>query len=422
MASIKKRHRPDCSVGKCECSWRLDYRPLGVRGPRKRLFFDTKKQAERYLAETSHKVTRGEYIDPTKAPTFNEAAERWFISKSDRRPSHVSNLRSRLDKHILPRIGAKRLNQINVGTIEELRDGLRNDGYAARTIKSILRLVGAVFRSAIRRGECVTNPVDRVEPVFVAARELKVGGDERASEDDVVSPDSILSPQEIRAMLNATTPGLYRALFTTAALTGARSGELFALRWSDVEMPKDASAYVYIRRTLSWARLKGEEIRPRYYEPKTKAGVRKIPVSAELASVLRAWKLQCSPTPDGLVFPTHDGRPIRRSNALRYGLWPALRRAGLRRVTMHSLRHSFASALIMAGAAVTEVQALLGHASPEITLRIYSHWFKKIDSGAVARLSETVLGKAGIRTEAKTEWAKSGHSDDSAVPRNAVNA
>jgi integrase len=58
----------------------------------------------------------------------------------------------------------------------------------------------------------------------------------------------------------------------------------------------------------------------------------------------------------------------------------ALRRAGLRRVNIHSLRHSFASVLIMGGAAVTEVQALLGHASPAITLKIYSHWFKTIDS------------------------------------------
>jgi integrase len=192
--------------------------------------------------------------------------------------------------------------------------------------------VGAVFRSAIRRGECVTNPVDRIEPVFVAARELRGGGDESASEDDVVSPDSILSPEEIRAMLNATMSGVYRALFTTAALTGARSGELFALRWTDIEMPKDAPAYISISRTVSWARLKDEEIRPRYYQPKTKAGVRRIPISAELASELRIWKLQCPPTPDSLVFPAHDGRPIRRSNAVRHGLWPALRRAQLRQV------------------------------------------------------------------------------------------
>ena len=83
-------------------------------------------------------------------------------------------------------------------------------------------------------------------------------------------------------MLEATTPGLYRVLFTTAALTGARSGELFALRWSDVEMPDGLPAHIYIRRTVSWARVKGEDIRPRYYPPKTKAGHRRIQITPDL--------------------------------------------------------------------------------------------------------------------------------------------
>jgi integrase len=111
-----------------------------------------------------------------------------------------------------------------------------------------------------------------------------------------------------------------------------------------------------------------------------------------LTHILKNWKVQCPASADDLVFPAADGRPIRRSNALRYGLWVALRRAGLRRVNMHSLRHSFASALIVDGAAVTEVQTLLGHASPAITLRIYAHWFKSHDSRAVERLSVQILG------------------------------
>jgi integrase len=322
-------------------------------------------------------------------PTFGVAAERWFESKTDRRPSHVADLRSRLDKHILPRLGAKRLDRITVAAIEALRSDLRAN-YAPRTVSTIVRIAGAVFKGAIGRGECATNPVDKIERNFTAARELTNDG--RGGDDEEVNPDVILNPDEIRLMLGHTSAGLYRALFTTAALTGARSGELFALRWSDVELPKTGPAFVYIRRTVSWARVGGEEIRPRVYPPKTKAGTRKIPIPAELVATLRAWKLACPPTEGDLVFPAADARPIRRSNALRYGLWAALRRAGLRQVNMHSLRHSFASALIADGAAVTEVQALLGHASPAITLKIYSHWFKATDSGAVSRLGALILG------------------------------
>jgi integrase len=420
MASIKRHHQDGCTGQNCECPWRLDYRPTGTNGPRRRLFFSTKKAAERHFAQTSSKASHGEYLDHNKIPTFKDAAELWYGSKLDRRPSCVADLRARLDNHILPRIGSLRLDRITVAAIEKLRDDLRANSYAPRTINFIIRIVGAVFRAAIRRDEAVSNPVDRVERAFMAARELRAGEDEGASNDDSISPDAVLSPDEVGAMLDQTTPGLYRTLFTTAALTGARSGELFALRWGDIEMPKNASAYIYIRRTVSWSRLKGEEIRPRYFPPKTRSGLRKIPITAELATALRNWKLQCPATSDDLVFPAADGRPIRRSNALRYGLWAALRRAGLRRVNMHSLRHSFASALIMGGAPVTEVQSLLGHASPEITLRIYSHWFKTADSGAVDRLSKVILGNGTSQTGSRKKWAISGHSHNRVAEQNPV--
>src|SRR5271167_4214116 len=88
---------------------------------------------------------------------------------------------------------------------------------------------------------------------------------------------------------------------------------------------------------------------------------------------LRRWKLQCPQSEHDLVFAIRDGQPMHRSTALRYGLRPALNRAGLRRVNMRSLRRSFASALIIAGAPVTEVQHLLGHSSAAIMLKVYSH-------------------------------------------------
>jgi len=416
---IKRTHRDDCAGGDCKCKWLLDYRPEGVRGSRRQKLFPTKKAAERHRDATGVKVRQGEYVNPDKVPTFKEAAEVWFQTKTDRRASHVADLRSRLDTHLLPKLGAQRLDWITPAMIEKLRNGLRVDGYAPRTINTIIRIASAVFRAAVRRGEAASNPVDRIERAFTATRELQAG-DDGASNDDTVSPDAILNPGEITAMLGATDLGLYRTLFTTAALTGARSGELFALRWGDVEIPKDGPASLHIRRTVSWARIKGEEIRPRFYPPKTKAGVRKVGLDADLATMLRVWKLQCPATPGDLVFPAADGRPIRRSNALRYGLWPALRRAELRRVNMHSLRHSFASALIMGGAAVTEVQSLLGHASPAITLRIYSHWFKTVDSGAVGRLSQIILGKVDASSGSRPKWMESGWSKPSAAVRNPV--
>jgi integrase len=284
--------------------------------------------------------------------------------------------------------------------IEALRKDLRKH-LAHRTVNVIVRIASAVFKSAIRRGECALNPCDRLERDFEAARELTNG--ESDCNDDAVNPDEILNPDEIRKLLDHTTPGLYRTLFTTAAATGCRSGELFALPWSNIEMD---AGFIYIKRTVSWATVKGEERRPRYYRPKTEAGKRRIPIPTQLIAVLKEWKLACPPSEDDLVFPARDGRPLRRWNVLECGLHPTLRRAGLRRVNMHSLRHSFASAHIMNGTPITELQHLLGHSDSAITLRVYSHWFKGVETDAMQLLGDLLLGQGGQNVAISARRAK----------------
>ena len=403
--AIKRVHRTGCDGVDCKCPWLLDYRPLGVKGPRRMMQFKTKKRAESHRDSTMVKARHGEYVDPGKTPTFKAAAELWFLSKTDRRASHVSDLRSRLDKHLLPRLGALRLDHITVAMIESLRNDLRAQEYAPRTINAIIRIAGAVFRAAIGRGEAVRNPVDQIERAFTATREL-VPGEESDSDDDSVNPDGVLSPPEVRSLLDAAEPGLYRTLFATAFTTGMRSGELLALRWPDLELDgADGRGKIYVRRTLSRARVnRNEPVRPRFYPPKTKAGLRSITIAPEVVSMLKAWKLQCAPSDLDSVFPGDDGQPACRDRILKCGLHPALRRAGLRQVTFHSLRHSCASAMIAKGAPITEIQHRLGHAKPDITLRVYSHFFKDQETGAADSLAEAALGISGSHPK----WMESG--------------
>src|SRR6202040_239752 len=102
MASIQKFHQQDCSGRNCECPYRLDYRPLGTRGPRKRLFFPTKKAAEKHLAETVVKVGRGEYLERSTIRTSATTPDQWLESKMARRPSYTEALRARLNIYLLP--------------------------------------------------------------------------------------------------------------------------------------------------------------------------------------------------------------------------------------------------------------------------------------------------------------------------------
>jgi hypothetical protein len=75
MASIKKFHVASCTGKDCSCLWVLDYRPLGLFGPRRRVRFKTRKQAELFQTDTLQKASRGDYIEPAKVPTFGDIAE-----------------------------------------------------------------------------------------------------------------------------------------------------------------------------------------------------------------------------------------------------------------------------------------------------------------------------------------------------------
>jgi integrase len=229
-----------------------------------------------------------------------------------------------------------------------------------------------------------------VERFHAAAVELTSDTDNADDGDNQqVRPQDVLDASEIRRLIEASRPGLYRTLIATAAATGTRFGELTALRWSDVDLD---IGHIVIERSLSWARGGESTARYRFYPPKTRAGIRTIPIQHNLTMLLKVWKLACPKGDLDLVFPASDGRPLRRSSCYLRGFAPALKAAGLRAVKFHSLRHSYCSAMIAPGAPVTEIAELVGHANPGITLKIYSHWFKGTRSGAGDRVAAALLG------------------------------
>jgi integrase len=406
MALIKRFHLAACHGGSCGCPYRLDYRPLGTHGPRKRISFATKKEAERHLSLTRIKVDRGEYLERNKVPTFAVTADQWLQGKMDRRPSYSETLRARLHLYLLPNFGPIRLDRVTVAAIEQLRDDMRESGRSAVTTNHVIRMIGGIYQMAIRRGLCSSNPVDHVERAYQGDIELNATEEPHG---DQATRETVLSPDEIASLLQQAEPGQYKMLLTFLAATGLRSGEALALRWSDCQLG-GGEPKIFVKRSLSWARVHGQDIRPRWYPPKTKSGRRTISIPNDLSTMLKTWKLQCPPGELDLVFPTAEGKPLRRSVALRRGLWPALRRAGLRRVNLHSLRHSFASALIAAGSPVTEVQSILGHSSAAITLSVYAHWFRSTKTSAmdtvVKHLLERGHGQSGQKMD--TEMTKKG--------------
>jgi integrase len=93
------------------------------------------------------------------------------------------------------------------------------------------------------------------------------------------------------------------------------------------------------------------------------------------------------------VFPTVAGQPWHRTRILQHVLRPTLARAGLdRRFHMHTLRHSFCSALLAQGTPPAEVQKYSGHARLSTLLDVYAHFIPSEQTGSIERLASKVLG------------------------------
>jgi len=150
----------------------------------------------------------------------------------------------------------------------------------------------------------------------------------------------------------------WKALFWTALRTGMRRGELFALRWEDID---------FVARTI---RVRHSVFRGKLVPPKNKRE-RTIPMTASLLAVLKEHRARTMMRSE-FVFPKEDGTLTTHQDQVNRPLEGALKRAGLRRVTFHALRHSFASQLVSAGRSLKEVQELLGHTSIQVTMR-YAH-------------------------------------------------
>ena len=168
------------------------------------------------------------------------------------------------------------------------------------------------------------------------------------------------------------------------AYGGLRLGELLGLTWSDVEPHR-----IYVRQQL-------EAVTGHFTQPKTKAGTRFVELPSFVMRRLNEWRVACPNGEHNLCFPNSQGGPMNDRNFRSRMFYPALRRAKLRRIRVHDLRHTAASSMIATGADLAAISRQLGHANIQITLSTYTHWFaKRNDSGLGAKLEAMLAKEAG---------------------------
>jgi integrase len=291
---------------------------------------------------------------------------RYIEHDRERKPSTVQGYRWIIDGQILPTFAGERLEDV---TSEQIEGWLAAMDCSAATRTKALVILHGIFQRARKLHGLRFNPTSEVEkPPQRRGADIEV-----------------FAPEEVWALVRAAATEQDGAIFLTAAFTGLRMGELLALRWRDVDFE---GSLVRVRASYSAGVLT---------TPKS-GKVRSVPLAPDVARALdglsrRDWYTG----EDDLVFPGELGGPLDGS-ALRRRYKAALKRAGLRQLRFHDLRHTFGTRMI-AKADIRRVQEWMGHADIQTTMR-YLHYAPRAEDARLVAEAFQVEAPLGVATEA----------------------
>jgi len=307
----------------------------------------------------------------TWARFLTDHYEPWVTQHRKTGAGTVSRLRSRFSE-----LDDVPLREINAFVVERWRTARLKADKAPATVNRDLAALRSALTSARVWKFLATNPLQDVKPSKVDSTGIVryLSHDEETRLREALTTrdkerrqarDTANDWRRSRGYAEYPDFGVYtdhlHPMVLLAMHTGCRRGELFELRWRDVNL---AAALLTVR------------------SESAKSGkARVVPLNTEIAGVLKEWRLSDAPA-DALVFPGVNGAPM---VTIKTAFTQVLVTAGISDFRFHDLRHSFASKLVQAGIDLNTVRELLGHADLKMTLR-YAHLAPEHRAAAVAVL------------------------------------
>ncbi|MDA2934714.1 site-specific integrase [Acidobacteria bacterium AH-259-D05] len=329
--------------------------------------------------------------DAPKVPTLNEYYKRFESTymKTVVKETTYHNYEIVFRVHVLPELGKFRLDQIDRPRIEEFIAHLMENDKAKATIQLVMSALGSLYNQAIEHKLVKENPAKGVGKFYRQARVLH----------EEIKP---LSEDEVVLFLQAAMKHTREQypIFLSALHGGLCSGECAGLQWGDIDWN---GKFVEIRRQV---------VRGKLTTLKTKYRRRRVDLSDELLATLRAlWKQRheeaikrgTSEITRWVFVGRRDGEWVCMANVTQRYFTKALTKAGLSHIRFHELRHTFASLLLAKGAPITYVSRQLGHANPQITLRVYSHWIPEENQRDRMNMLPSINGTTSRRLEVSAQ-------------------
>ena len=300
--------------------------------------FTTKRDAKEYETEYLNKMAGS--ADMTLQSLFD-------IYIEDRqhkiKESSLIGITTSMSKHVLPHLGKMPLSKITPNVIRKWQNQLekatnkQGNKLAPPTLLNINRRFAAVLNFGVKYYGMQRNP-------------MTITGTQGATAKRI----DFWSKEEFEQFLEAVDHPTYKTLYLLLFYSGMRVGEALALTESDIDFE---TGKVHITKTYTAT--------GHVTAPKTKSSVRYINLPM---SVSRAVQGEY----ERLAYDVERIFPVSYQDA-RYHFSKAVKKSGVRRLTIHSLRHAHASILIAKGVPITAISKRLGHTSPKVTLSIYSH-------------------------------------------------
>jgi integrase len=342
-----------------------------------RTFRGTEKEAAKALAALVTE-SEGDKVDRSKA-TVGQLLDRWLehLERIGRRPTTIRVARYKIERRIRPAVGAVPLSKLTADTLDRCYEAWEKEGLAPATVRSYHALLSSALHQGVRWHWIAKNPADEATP---------------SSSDGVsLKPPSANEVNRLISGAEESDPVLATAI-ALAALTGARRGELVALRWSDIDL---AAKCLIISRSVS-------VVDGVTYEGPTKTHqIRPVALDDLCVNVLKLrWTCQeklsedaASPLvedPYVLSYQAHAGTPV-SGDTISHRFQALATRLGVN-CRFHDLRHFSVTTLIAAGVDVRTVSTRHGHATATMTLNRYAHALPASDREA-AKIMGRTLGR-----------------------------
>ena len=347
-------------------------------GRRKSKRFKKLQECRQWIADATY---IDEHSDLENATDM--LVDAWFeywidLKKKTVRPNTVRNYSERYERNIKNVIGNKLLTEVKPIHCQKIFSDMADEGYKTTTIYQTRIALYNMLEFAKENEVIITNPC------------------KKSVKSDIGKPSGkkeALTIDDQRRFLAAAKGQSYEYQYRFALQTGLRTGELVGLKWEDINFERKT---LTIERSMEFRYKVGEW---RVGPPKSKSGYRTIPLTDEAICILKAQKEKNRKLKvidkewADTVFLCRKGQPVKNST-YDTALFKICDKAGIKRFSMHVLRHTFATRCIEGGMMPKTLQKILGHSNIGITMNLYVHITEEEKQKEIDLVAEAL--KAGV--------------------------